>query len=126
MEMMIAVASLSALAHEHRLAVFRLLVRAGAEGQPAGQIAAELGLPPSSLSFHLAALERAGLVAASRAGRFVHYRIEPAAIRALLGYLTEDCCAGRPELCLAVDDRPGASCAPKARSAAAVSRRERA
>jgi len=94
-----AVRSLSALAHEHRLGVFRLLVKAGAPGLAAVEIAAALDLPPSSLSFHLAALEGAGLVTAARTGRFIHYRIEPDAIRVLLGYLTEDCCEGRPDLC---------------------------
>ena len=106
MEMNAAVRSLSALAHEHRLGVFRLLVKAGVRGLAAGEIAAALELPPSSLSFHLAALEGAGLVAATRAGRFIHYRVEPEAIGALLGYLTEDCCEGRPELCGGVRTRP--------------------
>jgi len=99
METHLAVRSLSALAHGHRLRVFRLLVKAGASGLAAGEIAGRLELPPSSLSFHLAALENAGLVTARRTGRFIHYRVEPDAIRALLGYLTEDCCEGRPELC---------------------------
>lgn len=99
MEATAAVQILSALAHDHRLGVFRLLVAAGEAGVNAGEIAATLGLPPSSLSFHLAALESAGLVAAMREGRFIRYRIEPATIRALLAYLTEECCAGRPELC---------------------------
>jgi DNA-binding transcriptional ArsR family regulator len=112
METTSAVRSLSALAHEHRLGVFRLLVKAGAPGMAAGEIAAVLELPPSSLSFHLAALENAGLVIATRAGRFIHYRVEPEAIRALLGYLTEDCCEGRPELCGGVR-----SCAPATKPA---------
>lgn len=99
MEPTAAVQILSALAHDHRLGVFRLLVAAGEEGLNAGEIAAMLGLPPSSLSFHLAALEAAGLVDATREGRFIRYRIEPATIRDLLSYLTEECCAGRPELC---------------------------
>ena len=117
METITAVRSLSALAHEHRLGVFRLLVKAGAKGLAAGEIAAALELPPSSLSFHLAALENAGLATAKRAGRFIHYRVEPEAIRALLDYLTEDCCEGRPELCGGVR-----SCAPPARSAAGAAR----
>jgi len=112
METNSAVRSLSALAHEHRLGAFRLLVKAGASGLAAGEIAATLELPPSSLSFHLAALENAGLVTATRTGRFIHYRVESDAIRALLGYLTEDCCEGRPELCGVTR-----SCAPAARSA---------
>ncbi|NGP53992.1 metalloregulator ArsR/SmtB family transcription factor [Thioalkalivibrio sp. XN8] len=99
METTNAVQILGALAHEHRLGVFRLLVAAGGEGANAGEIAQALGLPPSSLSFHLAALEAAGLVRATRDGRFIRYCVEPATVRDLLGYLTEECCAGRPELC---------------------------
>jgi DNA-binding transcriptional ArsR family regulator len=99
MEATTAVQVLSALAHEHRLGVFRLLVAAGEGGANAGDIAEALGLPPSSLSFHLAALESSGLVRATRDGRFIRYRVEPDAVRALLAYLTEECCAGRPELC---------------------------
>jgi ArsR family transcriptional regulator, arsenate/arsenite/antimonite-responsive transcriptional repressor len=99
MEMTSAVRSLAALAHEHRLGVFRLLVKSGEQGLTAGEIAAALDLAPSSLSFHLAALEQAGLTGSTRAGRFIRYRIEPGAIRDLLAYLTEDCCEGRPELC---------------------------
>jgi ArsR family transcriptional regulator, arsenate/arsenite/antimonite-responsive transcriptional repressor len=115
MEMSLAVRSLAALAHEHRLGVFRLLVKAGPKGRAAGDIAAALDLPPSSLSFHLAALENAGLVMSTRAGRFIHYRVEPEAIRDLLAYLTEDCCEGRPELCGGVQP-----CAPVARSASTL------
>jgi len=109
MEMKSAVRSLSALAHEHRLGVFRLVVKAGPKGLAAGEIAAALELAPSSLSFHLAALEGAGLVTATRTGRFIYYRISPEAISELLGYLTEDCCAGRPELCGGVRACPPAS-----------------
>jgi DNA-binding transcriptional ArsR family regulator len=116
MEMNSAVRSLSALAHEYRLSVFRLLVKAGAPGLAAGEIAAALELPPSSLSFHLAALEGAGLVTATRTGRFIHYRVEPDAIRALLGYLTEDCCEGRPELCGGVRACPPVTTRPSKRT----------
>jgi ArsR family transcriptional regulator, arsenate/arsenite/antimonite-responsive transcriptional repressor len=113
MEMTTAVRNLAALAHEHRLGVFRLLVKSGPQGLPAGEIAAALALPPSSLSFHLAALESAGLVASSRAGRFILYRVEPDAIRELLAYLTEDCCEGRPELCAGTPGCPsGAESTP--------------
>jgi ArsR family transcriptional regulator, arsenate/arsenite/antimonite-responsive transcriptional repressor len=115
MEMTLAVRNLSALAHEHRLGVFRLLVKAGPKGRAAGDIAAALDLPPSSLSFHLAALENAGLVIARRAGRFIHYRVEPEAIRDLLGYLTEDCCEGRPELCGGVQHVEVATLPPSSR-----------
>jgi DNA-binding transcriptional ArsR family regulator len=96
---------LTALGNEHRLAAFRLLVRAGPEGLAAGLIAAELGAPASSLSFHLSHLENAGLVMAGRVGRNVIYRLNAEAMRELLGFLTEDCCDGRPELCGGSGDR---------------------
>jgi ArsR family transcriptional regulator, arsenate/arsenite/antimonite-responsive transcriptional repressor len=88
-----------ALAHEHRLAVFRMLVQSGAEGRPAGEIAAELELLPSTLSFHLSALEGAGLVRSMRTGRYIRYGLRPEAICSLLDFLTEDCCGGHPEQC---------------------------
>jgi DNA-binding transcriptional ArsR family regulator len=99
MEIIDATRRLSALANEHRLAAFRLLVKAGPEGLPAGEIASALGLAASSLSFHLSHLENAGMVSATRAGRNIIYRLETGAMRDLLGFLTEDCCQGRPELC---------------------------
>jgi ArsR family transcriptional regulator len=94
-----AVSGLSALAQEHRLAVFRLLVRAGDEGVAAGTIAREVGVLPNSLSSHLAILANAGLVRSRREGRSLIYSADYAAMRALLGFLVEDCCAGRPEIC---------------------------
>jgi DNA-binding transcriptional ArsR family regulator len=90
-----ALDALSALAHPHRLAAFRKLVEAGPEGQPAGALAEALGLPQSSLSFHLAHLARSGLVHASRQGRQIRYAADFAAIAGLVGYLTENCCGGR-------------------------------
>ena len=89
-----AITALAALAQEHRLALFRLLVQAGDEGMPAGAIAEALGVPNSSLSFHLAQLRRAGLVLQERRHRSLIYRADYAAMSALLGYLTENCCAG--------------------------------
>lgn len=89
-----AVAALGALAQEHRLAVFRLLVQAGAEGLPAGEVSARLGVPPSSLSFHLAQLAQAGLVSQQRKSRSIIYRADLSAMAALIGYLTENCCGG--------------------------------
>ncbi len=89
-----AVTALSALAQEHRLALFRLLVQAGPEGLPAGAIAGKLGVPASSLSFHLAHLNRAGLVSQTRHGRSLIYAADYAAMNALLGYLMENCCSG--------------------------------
>lgn len=88
------VTALGALAQEHRLAVFRLLVQTGDEGMPAGAIAEALGVPNSSLSFHLAQLSRAGLVTQERKSRSLIYTADYAAMNALLGYLTENCCAG--------------------------------
>jgi DNA-binding transcriptional ArsR family regulator len=94
-----AVVALSALAQETRLAVFRLLVREGPGGRPAGEIAASLGVTPATLSFHLAQLERAGLLTARRQSRQIFYAVDLEAMRRLLSFLTEDCCQGRPEIC---------------------------
>jgi DNA-binding transcriptional ArsR family regulator len=85
---------LAALAQPHRLAVFRLLVVAGPEGQAAGEIADAVGLPASSLSFHLAHLKRAGLITAARDGRSLRYAADFMAMRGLVDFLTENCCAG--------------------------------
>lgn len=89
-----AVEALSALAQEHRLALFRLLVQAGDEGMPAGVIAESLGVPNSSLSFHLAHLTRAALIQQRRQGRSLIYSADYAAMNALVGYLMENCCGG--------------------------------
>ncbi|MEX2455305.1 MAG: metalloregulator ArsR/SmtB family transcription factor [Rhodospirillaceae bacterium] len=94
-----AVGSLAALAHADRLSAFRLLVRRGAEGLPSGEIAAALSIPPTRMSFHLATLERAGLLTARRDGRRILYAVDIGAMRRLLGFLTEDCCDGNPEIC---------------------------
>jgi DNA-binding transcriptional ArsR family regulator len=93
------VAALAALAHEHRLRVFRLLVKQGPSGLPAGEIAEKVGISPANLSFHLKELDHAGLLRASRHGRFIRYAVDVEGMRRLLTYLTEDCCQGRPELC---------------------------
>ncbi len=86
--------ALGALAHDHRLALFRLLVQAGAQGMAAGAIAEALGLPNSSLSFHLAHLTRAGLICQTRQSRSLIYSADYAAMNALVGYLMENCCGG--------------------------------
>jgi DNA-binding transcriptional ArsR family regulator len=88
--------ALAALAHESRLAVFRLLVQAGPDGLPASQIAAHLGIPPSSLSFHLKELTHAALVAPTRAGRSLIYAANFETMNGLLAFLTENCCGGAP------------------------------
>ena len=94
-----AVAALSALSQETRLSVFRHLVTAGPQGKPAGLIAARLKVPPPTLSFHLKELERAGLITQRRESRSIIYAANYKAMRALLCYLMEDCCGGRPEIC---------------------------
>ena len=96
-----AIAALGSLAQEHRLSIFRLLVQAGDGGLPAGAIAESLGVPNSSLSFHLAHLTRAGLINQERRSRSLIYSADYAAMNALVGYLMENCCAG-------------AACAPEA------------
>ena len=95
-----AVAVLAALAQDNRLDVFRLLVKAGPEGMPAGHIAASLRLPPSALTFHLDRLRECGLVAVRRDGRSMIYAARYEAMNALVSYLTDHCCQGRPELCV--------------------------
>jgi DNA-binding transcriptional ArsR family regulator len=94
-----AVGRLGALAHPARLAAFRLLISAGPSGIASGEIAEKLKIPPTAMSFHLSALERSGLVRARRAGRKILYAVQFEEVRALLAFLTEDCCGGRPELC---------------------------
>lgn len=97
METKTAVAALGALAHETRLEVFRLLVRAGTDGLPVGRIAESLGVEANGrLSFHLKELVAAGLASARQEGRFVYYSINYPAMNALLHYLSEDCCGGQP------------------------------
>lgn len=91
-----AIDALSALAHPSRLGVFRLLVQAGPKGVAAGAIGEKLGLPPATLSFHLSHLARAGLVSAQQEGRFVIYSADFSNMTALVGFLTENCCGGRP------------------------------
>ena len=86
--------ALSALAQEHRLAAFRLLVQAGEQGVAAGVLAEKLQVPPSSMSFHLAQLGNAGLVTQRRESRSIIYSADYAAMNGLMGYLTENCCGG--------------------------------
>ena len=100
-----AIEALGALAQEHRLALFRLLVQAGEKGLSAGAIAERLGVPNSSLSFHLAQLRNAGLILQERQHRSLIYRANYPAMNALVGYLMENCCAG-------ADCAPDSACAP--------------
>ncbi len=99
MEINRAVDALAALAQETRLAAFRLLVQAGAGGLAAGEIAARLAVPSSTLSFHLKELDRAGLVRCWRVQRQIRYAADYEGMRRLLTFLTADCCNGHPEIC---------------------------
>jgi len=94
-----AIEALSALAHPGRLAAFRLLVQAGAPGLAAGEVAKRLASPPNTLSTQLAILARSGLIRAHREGRSIIYRADFPSFSSLLGFLVEDCCGGRPEVC---------------------------
>jgi len=100
--------ALGALAHEHRLAIFRLLVERGPAGLPAGRIAERMGLVPSSLTFHLQSLQRAGLIAQRRESRQLIYSADFTAMTGLVGYLTDNCCV-----------ESAAECCPPARPKAA-------
>lgn len=99
MESQLAVKRLSALAQDGRLAVFRLLVKAGPDGIAAGEIAQALALPPNTLSAQLTILANAGLIGSRRDGRSIIYSANYTGMSELLVYLMEDCCQGRPEIC---------------------------
>lgn len=101
--------ALGALAHEYRLAVYRLLVERGPEGLPAGVIGERVGLVPSSLTFHLQALQRAGLIRQTRVSRQLIYSADYAVMTGLVGYLTDNCCAASGGRC-------DTACAPSAAS----------
>lgn len=102
MESSAALRQLSALAQESRLGVFRRLVRAGPEGLPAGQIASGAGIPANTLSAQLGILCDAGLVTRRRDGRSIIYTANARTVSALILFLMEDCCEGRPEVCAPV------------------------
>ena len=96
MESKTAVRALSALAHESRLAIYRLLVQAGPQGLAVGAIGEKLDLAPATLSFHLAGLRHAGLVSERREGRSLFQAADFSAMNAVIGYLSENCCGGEP------------------------------
>ncbi len=99
METKAATDAFAALSQETRLGIFRLLVRVGPNGLTAGEVGQQMGVPASTLSHHLATLERAGLLRSWRVQRHIHYATDFEGTRRLLSFLVEDCCAGRPELC---------------------------
>lgn len=99
METKNAVDALGALAHEHRLTIYRLLVEQGPDGMPAGAIGEALGLVPSSLTFHLQSLHRCGLIVQRRESRSLIYSVDFKAMNELVGFLTENCCANSGSSC---------------------------
>lgn len=117
METKTIVQALAALAQETRLGIFRLLVEAGPTGLAAGEIGGELQLAPATLSFHLKELSRADLIASRQDGRFIYYSANFASMGALVGFLTENCCARDGARC--VPDAAPAACRPSASKATA-------
>jgi ArsR family transcriptional regulator, arsenate/arsenite/antimonite-responsive transcriptional repressor len=113
-----AIATLAALAQENRLDAFRLLVQAGPEGMAAGEVAAALNVPANTLSFHFDRLRNAGLVKVQRRSRSLIYSAKYETMNALLGYLTENCCQGKPKECAAIACVPEA--APQSKKEAAA------
>jgi len=99
MELKAATVLLSALGHEGRLAIFRLLVQAGPAGVAAGEIARRLAVIPNTLSANLNILSHAGLIGSRREGRSIIYAADYGAMSGLLGFLMQDCCGGAPEIC---------------------------
>ena len=111
-----AVHALGALAHEHRLAIYRMLVESGPNGLAAGVIAERLDVPPSSLTFHLQHLQRAGLLTQRRMSRQLIYAADFDAMNALVGFLTENCCGRGQAACLPLTAAPTTSSTRKAAS----------
>lgn len=109
MEINDAVTALGALAQESRLDVFRLLVRTGPGGLPAGEIAERLKIPPATLSFHLAQLRQAGLATMKREGRSLIYSADYDGMNDLMSFLTENCCAGAASCSVPVCDPASAT-----------------
>jgi protein-tyrosine-phosphatase/DNA-binding transcriptional ArsR family regulator len=114
MQQAAAITALAALAHEHRLKVFRLLVKCGPSGMAAGSIAKAIGVGATALSFHLKELANAGLVRSWRVGRSIRYSIEIDAMRSLVEFLTEDCCSGRTEICSPISQNISKLCTEEA------------
>ena len=113
METESAILVLAALAQSTRLDVFRLLVKLEPDGLPAGEIAKALAVPQNTMSAHLAVLSRAGLVVARRVGRTILYRADLARFQAVMSFLVNDCCDGRPEICAPLIESITPCCPPK-------------
>ena len=113
-----AVKALAALAQASRLAIYRVLVSRGPEGMAAGAISERLGIPPATLSFHLKELNHAGLVSPRQAGRYVIYAANFEEMQSLVGFLTENCCGGKP--CMTTKPRTKRTGKPRSRTAATI------
>lgn len=122
-----AIDAFSALAQPTRLAVIKLLVRAGPEGMASGEIARVVEAPASTMSTHLAVLARSGLVSSRRDSRLIYYAADMTGLSDLLGYLIEDCCEGHPDICMPlakVMERAGC-CAPANAAASSIQKKRR-
>lgn len=115
-----AILAFAALAQPTRLAVFRLLAEHEPDGLPAGEVARRVGVPHNTMSTHLAILARAGLIEPERQSRSVVYRALLEAVRGLAGFLVNDCCGGRPELCAPLIADLSLCCQPQRRSSTEV------
>jgi ArsR family transcriptional regulator, arsenate/arsenite/antimonite-responsive transcriptional repressor len=113
METESAILALAALAQSTRLEVFRLLIKHEPEGLPAGEIAKTLAVPQNTMSAHLAVLSRAGLVTARRISRSIVYRADLARFQAVMLFMLNDCCDGRPEICAPLIESLTPCCPPK-------------
>ena len=113
METEAAILALAALAQCTRLDVYRLLVRHEPEGLPAGEVARLLAVPQNTMSAHLGVLSRAGLVTARRTGRSIVYRADLARFQAVMAFLVNDCCDGRPEICTPLIESIAPCCPPE-------------
>jgi ArsR family transcriptional regulator, arsenate/arsenite/antimonite-responsive transcriptional repressor len=112
MELQGAVTALAALAQETRLSIFRLLVEAGPEGMAAGRIGESLKVPAATLSFHLKELSHAGLLSTSQKKQFIYYAVDFGRMAELMTFLTQNCCQGMPQDCLAAVTSALGSCCP--------------
>ena len=123
METKEAVIGLAALAQETRLSLFRLLVKAGPEGLPAGRIGKELEVPGATLSFHLKELSHAKLIKSRQESRFIYYSVDFEYMAELMTFLTEHCCKGMPKSCLSVVETALNRCGPPPRARRKIARR---
>ena len=119
------VRALSALAQPTRLSVFRMLMRAGLNGLPAGAIAEAAGVPSNTMSAHLAILSRAGLVTSQRQSRSIIYTVCLGEIRDVLSFLVDDCCGGHPEICAPLVTIADRSCCPPAKPKSKTKKRKK-